>query len=780
MPSIIHFLPRARGRIPAICIVVAVLLILAASNLADAQVAHEDPGKVLPSKSTSSNGQISIQLGHSLVYLDNISAGVQTSNFTQAWNAYFQFNQTAVKLENMIWQLNQSDPDYDAISGELNSTNVELAAFIISSNSYNTTRLQYDQAVAGSDINNVSLYRVLLNDRYVRTVNSYTNISSNVSDLSPLLQGKNIDTRPLQDSLNHFNSYIDWLNEDYSSLGIGANGSVLHCGANQSVSYVGGDVRLSAYLVDSQSQPMNNSSVSFYIDNKLLGSNTTNNKGLCYIDYFVPATVEQDELHIQAEYMPVGGGIPPIYSNPVLLHVTDLTTSISMSLDKDEASYGDTVAIFGQLSPLYGIYAGGRPISILFGDVPAGTTVTTDNGSYEYDLRIASDTLSGTYMINAVYRPDLDDILMGAVSDEVSLNITTQNTNVTLSGPAFANLGDATVFNGTLFSANGKPVSGANVSLYIDGRIAGNGITDDSGIYGISAVIPDNATAGVHAIFAMFYPVFGRSLNGSTSSSADIRFNDTGKKIDVQGVPLVLFADDHLNLTGTIFSGAGAPITNKALDISAIGLNATMAITDDAGGFNTSSLFTGGILPVLSKVTISDAESSSILYERQVLLIPFDMWKVLGAIVILAAFISGAFVIVRRPGARGQPQNQSIFQETAAGTSHRPEFDIDREILQIMAAMEKNDARSALIQIYAAVRKAVALAGVAVTDSMTEDGFYDKTAAAFPRVAPPLRYILNSYQSSIDARRAFSTTELEMALKCLLYINRELMASQGA
>ena len=128
---------------------------------------------MLPSKSMSSNGQISMLLGHSVAGLDNVSSGIQASNFTRRGRAYFQFNMTAVRLENMIWQLNGSDPGYDAISGELTSTNAELAAFIINSNSYNDTRLQYGQAVAGSDIVNVSMYRMLLNDRYTRIIDSY-------------------------------------------------------------------------------------------------------------------------------------------------------------------------------------------------------------------------------------------------------------------------------------------------------------------------------------------------------------------------------------------------------------------------------------------------------------------------------------------------------------------------------------------------------------------------------------------------------------------------------
>ena len=587
----------------------------------------------------------------------------------------------------------------------------------------------------------------------------------------------------MQDSQNNFNNYIEWLNEDYGSLGIGANDSILYCGTNQSVATIGDDIKLNAYLVDGQGQPINSSLVSFYIDNQLLGSNTTNDKGHSSIDYFVPATVRQDNLHIQAEYVPAGGAMPGVYSNPVLLRVDDLYTSISMHLDKSEASYGDTVTVSGQLTPLYGIYAGGRTISILFGDVPAGTAVTDDNGSYEYDLHIGAETLAGTFMLNAVYQHSTGDVLLGSVSDETSLNITTQDTNMTLSCPVFANLGDEAAFNGTLFSAGGKPVSGANVSMYLDDQILANGTTDDNGTYLISATIPYNATAGIQKIFTTFNPDIGVSLNGSSSRIAEIHFNDTGKKIDVQGVPLVLFADDRLNLTGTLFSGAGAPITNRSLDIKVAGLNATTAVTDYAGNFNTSMVATSNMLPALSSVTISDEASSSALYDRQVLLIPFDLWKVVGAFVILAAFISGAFVIVRRPGARGQSRalnSEPDRPDMAARQNLRPDFDINVELSLIKAAMDKNDARTALILIYAAARKAVALTGVEVTDAMTEDSFYDKAAAAFPRVAPPLRYILNSYQSAIDSHRAFSISELEMAVKCLVYINVELTTSQEA
>ncbi len=782
MSSITYFIRWARGRLPTVFAMLG-LFILAVAIPATAQVAHEDPGKVLPSTSTSLDVQISVQLGHTLIYLDNVSYDIQASNISHAWGSYFQFNQTAVMAMNMIRQLNQSDPDYDRIGEELNLTNADLAAFVVSSDSYNATRLRYDQAIAGSDIANASLYRVLLSDRYLRTVYSYTNLSSNVSDLMPLLKNKNIDTRPMLDSQNNLNSYFSWLNLDYGSLGIGSNGSngsILYCGANQSIATVGSDVRLSVYLVDSQGQPINSSHVNFYLNNQPLGSNMTDDKGRTYVDYIVPATIEQDNLRAQAEYVPANGAAPGVYSNPVLLQVTDLYTTISMNLGQDNASYGDTVVVTGQLNPLYGVYAGGRTVIILLGDVPVGATVTDDNGSYEYDLHIAPDALAGSFMLNAVYSQNPGDVLLGSVSDEALLNITAQNTDMTLSGPEFANLGDAAAFKGTLFSASGKPVSGANVSLYIDDQISGNGMTDDSGVYLISAIMPDSSAAGAHEIFSTFNPALGASLNGSASSPMKVHFNDTGKKIDVQGMPLVLFADDQLNLTGTLSTGAGAPIANRSLDFKVAGINVTAAVTDDSGSFNISCVATSGMLPTLSGVTITGEGSPSVLYDRQVLLIPFDKWKVLGALVILGALISGIFVVIRRPVARGQLLGRAISHEpeTAAGQSHRPDFEIDREIPQIKAAMDKNDARSSLILIYAAARKAIALSGLEVTDAMTEDGFYDKTAAAFPRVAPPLRYIVSSYQSSIDTHRTFSTTELEMALKCLVYINRELTALQ--
>jgi len=247
--------------------------------IAGAQVAHEDPRVVLPTTSTASSDEISALLSHSLTYFDNVSYSVRTFDFTQAGHSYYRFNQSCVELETMIWQLNNSNRDYDAIGASLNSTNTALSSFIDNANNYDHSRQLYNESVASDDIANVSVYKVLVSDRYFRIIDSYDDISSNISALSTQLQGKNVDTRPIQDSLNNFNSYIDWLNEDYGSLGIGANGSVLYCGANQSIATIGSDVRLSAYLVDSQGQPMKNSSVSFYVDNRLLGSNTTNECG---------------------------------------------------------------------------------------------------------------------------------------------------------------------------------------------------------------------------------------------------------------------------------------------------------------------------------------------------------------------------------------------------------------------------------------------------------------------------------------------------------------------
>jgi hypothetical protein len=62
---------------------------------------------------------------------------------------------------------------------------------------------------------------------------------------------------------------------------------------------------------------------------------------------------------------------------------------------------------------------------------------------------------------------------------------------------------------------------------------------------------------------------------------------------------------------------------------------------------------------------------------------------------------------------------------------------------------------------------------------MTEEEFYHYTISAYPSVAGPLEYIINSYGSATYARIDFSASELDTALNYLIEIN-EVFKHGGA
>jgi hypothetical protein len=764
------------------------IMLLAAIAIvpAGAQVAHEDPANAMPGQSISTDKNLTILLGKILKSNDDISISLNDRNFSSASGSYYVFDQRYGTLKTMIWQLNNSSADYQAIGDNLDSMDIGLKALIYNSRSYSDTRLGYDNALLSGDLANVSIDKGIIRDRYANIINSYNDVRSNSTALMTRLEGKDVDLRPLQDSLNKYDSYINWLNEDYGSLGLDNNSTILGFSMDRSEVSSGDSVKFTFRLIDNQSHLISDSIVGVYIDNQLIGSNVTNGKGAGFIDYVVPSTIEKDLLHVQAQYIPANESLPRVYSNPpLLLHISGLQTIISMNIDRDTASYGDTVNISGRLSSFFRPTVSGRAVDIYDGDTLIGSAVTDDNGSYSYALQISPDISSNNLTLHAIFPKRANDIFLSSYTEEKALTMITQDTTLTFNGPEAVNLGDTADFNGTLFSHSGRPVSGVNVSLYIDDALSGNGTTDAGGAYSIPALMPDNATAGKHTVYASYDPGSGVSLTGSSSSRVEISFIDTGRKVAIWNMPMLLFKGDTLNLTGTLSTGAGTPIPDRALYVNVSDINATIAVTDGEGNFYSPYTATGG--EAFGPCTVTVADASAILYTGQVYLVPYDKWKLSGALIISALIISGAILAFRtlRKSRRIKRQIKTdrsahvSVPETAVKPMPELEFNMDNEISMIREAIGPNDVKTALTLIYQASRKAALQAGLEVTDSMTEEEFYHYTISAYPSVAEPLEYIINSYGSATYARIDFSASELDTALNYLIDIN-EVFKHGGA
>lgn len=766
-------------------LIILVMLVLPASMPANAQVEHENPMSLTPSNPANIDDLMASMLGNMLSNIDVTSLYLKDHNFTQAKLSFNTINMSYDQYKRLLWQLNLSESDYTAISGDLDITKEQLYGFINDIDSYNSYRLQYNESLARGDGVNASIYADAIRGKYGNITSTYNDMRPRAISMAKILQNKDIDTSTMASSLNNFNDVMHWLSDDYNRLRLDNSSAVLELSANQTEVPVGHGVSFSASLKDTYGNPLISRDIYVYLDNRLVGNATTDQYGVGIVQCAIPANVSGDHVYAQAEYLPPGGSLTPVFSNNIELLVPDMNTNLSMDMDRSDASYGDAVDISGSLGSVDGRMAPGKVIDIYYNRSRVGSAVTDDNGSYSYKYTITSLTPAGQSMVYAAYERKQGDVFLNSTSAGRTLYVSPQNTILTLNGSDIYNLGGTARFNGKLVTENDIPVSGITVSLHVDGSIVARSSTDKNGSYVTAFTIPYDAIAGDHVVYSSFSPGPDMSLNMSLSNLTHVTFADSGEKLAMRRLPLAVFPGDSINFSGTLRTGDGLPMADRLLVINLSSMSVGPVKTDGQGAFNASYIVDGNEPAGLYPIIVSDtgAQAPGALFSGQVLLIPYDKFLVAGILVVVILIIAGAVGFIVLPRRREHKGDDSGLMPESAPA--KPEavpvpqavpvktFDAGETIRTIESAIGAGDLEGGIAQIYIASRKVAALHGVEVKDSMTHNEFMRAASKVLPSLSGPFRSIVTMYERAIYAQRHVSDQDVARALNSL----KETLAS---
>ena len=510
-------------------LVIAILLISCLP--AAAQTVHENPNTLTPSRGQGFDAQMNALLVKMLGSLGDVSSALNNNNITSARNAYARFSSSLDNFGELLWQLNLSESDYQNISGQMNLTNADIRAIIDGSDAYGRGMILYNASLSGGDQANASIAAAQVRDSYRNVSSSYGSLRRNVTVLESILSDRNVDVGSLDSSLGSLDQYVYRLNQSYSNLTISDNGYRIQLNADRGQTSVGGRVNFFGYLRDSNGDPVSNAGVGVYVDGKPAGTFVTDINGEGFLSYDVPVGVSGDHILAHAEYVPSSSSGPLVLSNYIELTLQDMPSTLSLLMDRDTASFGDTVNVTGELTS-DGMVMRDRPVGIFLNGALLANVSTDRNGSYAYTFHIGPSMPAGNSLVNAVYLRGVNDILLNGSSQSRSLNIPARQTNLTINTSGAAVIGSPYGIYGSLTADNGVPVDGANVSILIDGSAAGSGITGDDGAYDVVIVLSNNSTAGNHTIFASYDPGPGKALAASSSAPLAVVFQAAGPPED--------------------------------------------------------------------------------------------------------------------------------------------------------------------------------------------------------------------------------------------------------
>jgi hypothetical protein len=391
--------------------------------------------------------------------------------------------------------------------------------------------------------------------------------------------------------------------------------------------------------------------------------------------------------------------------------------------------------------------------------------VTTDEyGTFTYPFNVTPDTFAGLNTLNATYIPAANDVFLGS-SAGTFFNVTALDTKLTLNSSAdtYA-LGDIAGVNGTLTSSDGSPLAGVNVMVTLGNVVSENFTTNSNGIFNGLLNIPYNIAADNYSLYAAYEPSPGGSLNASSVGPINIDLIDSGRKVVVQGMTPLLFMGEDLNVTGTITTGRGMPIAGYSLNSSLNGVGVAIVNTTGRGDFNIPAILTGNDAPGFYSLTISDANTSAIIYSGSVLLIPVNLYTAAGIIAIILAILAVGTAWIFTARRRKELPPAPVAAIAVPQDSPAPVFNLDSELWAVKVPARQGDLKAAFTGIYLVVKKLISLQGIEVKDSMTHAEFYGLAAKSLPAISAPLGRIVSDYEKAIYSGETVTMSEFDSAV----------------
>ena len=278
--------------------------------------------------------------------------------------------------------------------------------------------------------------------------------------------------------------------------------------ANKTSITVGESVVFSAFVEDTDGEPLEDLTVSFYRDGVSLGSGVSDDTGL------VQLTVSS----WSSGSFTCTASCQGVSSSGVTVTVSKITSTISLSAVSSTISVGDSPQLTGTLS-----VGTGESVKIYLGDTLADTVTTGTNGAFSYTGSATST--SGSLTFKAVY--DGDSTHSSVTSSNVVITVSGSTpvvTSVSLSSNKSvlsAYDSESAVLSATVLDQSSNPMSGETVTFYNGNTSIGTATTNSSGI-----ATKTYASAGSGDVT---FKATCESIDSSTITVEDCYYVNTGE-----------------------------------------------------------------------------------------------------------------------------------------------------------------------------------------------------------------------------------------------------------
>lgn len=777
-----------KRRISIIVILLLLVYVPSASALQANYTARENPTNV-----TATNGQVDYKtlaiMADMYLGLGKISIDLNQTNFTAADIDYQSLRALYENNKDVI--LHMYDTNAAALE-TINSTDLtmdDIRAYLTNASNYHKTYGIYKNYTDMGDVANATATGVKLRVDYGELSDAYNALqSSSYASMSRLDDSnqENVNSsllQPFMDATDRLMLQITIQNRDVQ---VETSNYDLTLTTESTQARIGDTVQYIATLNRSDGSLVPGANVVLYVNGAQVSSATTGPTSECVLSYQVPNSNLQNYVKVYAEYIPTERPELPAISDTLFLHIIDEPTSLSLSLAPNTTAYGDVVNVAGRLVSDRGFPAIDSEIDVYINDAHLGHATTDNNGAYAFSFPITESTPGGDSNITARYDQATGNVFLDATSPASTLHVIPQRTFISLnsSGDNFT-AGDLLSMSGKLVTENGLTVSGAKVLAYMDGGVIGDAVTDKRGYYSIQARIPYDSTQGSHSLTAVYAPG-GGALERSSSSQLSIYVNSIKLVMDVNGTPLVLFANDMLNVTGALHTESGVPLGGQTIAIRVSDTIWGTVITDQHGDFRFSRSVNSSDSTGFYRIFVTSISPSGIASPASVgpvLIIPVDKTLastvLIGILVLLALFIlwvrAGMSFNNLKQLAIGRSKLETDGGKEAvylpvAEDQHIPEPVVKPPIEipgYIGALIGSGSFNEAALGIYAVARQMAASCGVTVRDSDTHREFYRMTIKSYPLLRDSLGPIVDTYERMQYGHMDAGTMDIQNAFKGL-------------
>jgi hypothetical protein len=184
-----------------------------------------------------------------------------------------------------------------------------------------------------------------------------------------------------------------------------------------------------------------------------------------------------------------------------VLTVQALKTTLTLHSDNASYALGDTAYISGSLVAENGLPVGGENVLIYIDDAVWYNARTGPDGTYSAGLFIPYNAKPGSHKIYASYDPGSGKSLRSSSSDSINVTFLDTGEVMKLSGlPLILFKGDSLNMSGSLYTGEGKPIKGWEVTASLSNTTIDKVRTDARGLFNLLYTVSGNESMGMSAI----------------------------------------------------------------------------------------------------------------------------------------------------------------------------------------------------------------------------------------------------------------------------------------